>query len=275
MVFVYSTAPIQSAVFFTHRLYRNRYKDRRCHPFISFSTRKDEANIEIEEKSTRNDGAIIEIKEKSNRNDGAIIEIKEKSTRDEGAIKEIEEKSTRNDEAIIEIKKSEVQDKDVEDISTDDHKDIIQLLKSVESIIYPEDSNTYTQYPSNDINDSSLIRTPSLCNSRGPCFVVPILISSYRPVPNSSYHRPIFFHDPVVPSNVLTKHSACCDESSLKGQVISSPNCSLSPVGSSSLGVHDDSAPGLCAQNLSASDHVDSGPRRQLLWVTTLTMTRF
>ena len=78
-------------------------------------------------------------------------------------------------------------------------------------------------------------------------------------MPNSSYHRPIFFHDPVVYSNVLTNYSACCDESSLKGQVISSPIHSLSPLRNSSLGVHDDSAPGLLAQNLSASDHVDSG----------------
>ena len=75
---------------------------------------------------------------------------------------------------------------------------------------------------------------------------------------NSSYDRPIFFHDPVVHSNILTKHSACCDEYSFKGQIISSLNRSLSPLGSSSLGVHDDSAPGLLDQNLSASDHVDS-----------------
>ena len=271
-------------MFFTQRLYRNIYKDRRCHPFISFSTREDETNIdiiekstrkdaviieikekairkdkpiieikgksvrkdttniEIEEKSTRKDEGLIHIKEKSTRNDEAIIEIKEKSTRKDEAIIEIKEKSTRDDEAIREIKKSEVQDKDLEAISTDDHKDIIQLLKSVESIVYPKYSNTYTQYPSNDINVSSLIQTPSLCNSRMPCFGVPILISSYRPVLNSSYHRPIFFHDPVVHSNILTKYSACCDESSLKGQVISSLNRSLSPVGSSSLGVHDDSA---------------------------------
>ena len=121
LVFVYSTAPIQSAVFFTHRLYRNRYKDRRCHPFISFSTRKDETNIDIKEKSTRKDAVVIEIKEKATRKDKPIIEIKEKSIRkdtanieieekstrkDEGLI-HIKEKSTRNDEAIIEIKKSE------------------------------------------------------------------------------------------------------------------------------------------------------------------------
>ena len=313
-------------MFFTHRIYRNNYKDRRCHPFISLSTRNDEASIEIKEKSTRKDEAIleikekstrkdkptIEIKEKSTRNDQAILEIKEKSTRNDQATKESNEKSTRNDQATteskekstrndqaikekptrkdeaiietkstkyetvnIEIKKSEVQDKDVGDISTDDHKDIIQLLKSVESIVYPEDSNTYTQYPSNDINVSSMIQTQSFCYSQTPCFIVPILISSYRQMPNSSYHRPIFFHDPVVHSNILTKYSACCDESSLKGQVISSPIHSLSPVESSSLGVHNDSAPGLLAQNLSALDHVDSGARHQLVWITTLTMTRF
>ena len=246
-------------MFFTQRLYRNRYKDRRCHPFISFSTRNDEANNEINEKATRNDQANNEIKEKSTRKDETIIEIKEKATRNDEANNEIKEKSTRKDETTIEIKKSEVQDKNVEDISTADCKEISQLLKYVESIVYPDDSNTYTQYPSTDINISSLIQTPSLCNSQTPCFVVPILISSYRPVLNSSYHRSIFFHDPVVHS----KYSACCDESSLKGQVFSSPIHSLSPVGSSSLegggGVYDDSAPGLIAQNFSVSDHVDSG----------------
>ena len=219
------------------------------------STRNDEANKEIEDTSTRNDEANKEIEDTSTRNDETNKEIEDTSTRNDEANKEIEDTSTRNDEVNIKIKKSEVQDKDVEDISTDDHKDIIQLLKSVESIVYPEDSNTYTQYPSNDINISSLIRTPSFCNSQTHCFVVPILISSYRPVPNSSYHQPIFFHDPVVHSNV----SACCDESSVKGQVISSPNRSLSPVVSSSLGVYDDSVPGLLDQNLSASDHIDSG----------------
>ena len=314
-------------MFFTHRLYRNRYKDRRCQPFISSSTkkdeaikeiedtstrrdeankeikdtstRKDEANKEIEDTSTRKDEAIKEIEDTSTRkyeankeiedtstrndevnkeiedtststrndeankeiedtstrNDEANKEIEDTSTRNDEVNKEIEDTSTRSDEVNIKIKKSEVQDKDVAYISTDDRKDIIQLLKSVESIVYHEDSNTYTQYPSNGINILSFNRTPSFGNRQTPCFVVPISISSYRPVPNSSYHRPIFFHDPVVHSNV----SACCDVSSLKGQIISSPNRSLSPVVSSSLGVYDDSVPGLLDQNLSASDHIDSG----------------
>ena len=259
-------------MFFTHRLYRNRYKDRRFQPFISFSTKNVEGNIESKKKSSRNDEGNIESKKKSTRNDEGNIESKKKSTRNDEANIESKKKSTRNDEANIESKKKSarndeaniesknlVQDKDIEDVSMDDRKDIIQLLKSVESSVYPEDSNTYTQYPSNYINISSLIQTPCLCYSQMPCFVVPILISSYRPLPNSFYHRPIFFHDPVVHSNVLTNYSACCDESSLKGQVLSSRNRSLSPVGSSSLGVHDDSAPGLLAQRISASDHVDSG----------------